>query len=155
MNFYSIVYNTLFIPLSQIIIFFLKMFNPKLKEREENCLLSLDSIKKLNLQKSDMVIWFHSASMGEFEQAKPIIEKLKSRNKNIKIVCSFFSPSGYKNQKNYEFADAVCYLPFDSKKNVKMFLDLVNPCLVVFVRYEIWHNYLEQIKKRQIKVIFD
>jgi len=129
------------------------MFNPKLKEREENCWQSIDSVRKLNLQRSDKTIWFHSASMGEFEQAKPIIEKLKAKNKNIKIVCSFFSPSGYKNQKNYEFADAVCYLPFDSKKNVKMFLDLVNPCLVVFVRYEIWRNYLEQIKKRQIKVM--
>ncbi|HPO62283.1 MAG TPA: glycosyltransferase N-terminal domain-containing protein [Candidatus Kapabacteria bacterium] len=153
MNFYSIVYNALLIPLAQVIIYFLKMFNPKLKEREENCSLSLDSLRKLNLQKRDNVVWFHSASMGEFEQAKPIIEKLKARNKDIKIVCSFFSPSGYKNQKNYEFADAVCYLPFDSIKNVRMFLDLVNPCLVVFVRYEIWRNYLEQIKKRQIKVM--
>jgi len=152
-NFYSNVYNALFIPLAHLIIFFLKMFNPKLKEREENCWQSIDSVRKLNLQRSDKTIWFHSASMGEFEQAKPIIEKIKAKNKNIKIVCSFFSPSGYKNQKNYEFADAVCYLPFDSKKNVKMFLDLVNPCLVVFVRYEIWRNYLEQIKKRQIKVM--
>ncbi|NLO19891.1 MAG: hypothetical protein GX121_08475 [Ignavibacteria bacterium] len=153
MNFHSIVYNALFIPFAKFSIFFLKFFNPKLRERESQCLESLDSIKKLNIKESNRTIWFHSASMGEFEQAKPIIERLKSANKELKIVCSFFSPSGYNNQRNYEFADAVCYLPFDTKRNAKLFLNLLKASIVVFVRYEIWRNFLEESKHRKAKLL--
>lgn len=145
----SKIYNLLVIPPARLFIFFLKLFNKKLARREQDCEQSLDSIKEL-VNSGKKRIWFHAASMGEFEQAKPLIEFVKSRNPEIQIVVTFFSPSGYDNQKNYKFADSVSYLPFDSLKNVIHFLDLAKPNVVVFVRYEIWRNYLEQIGLRNI-----
>jgi 3-deoxy-D-manno-octulosonic-acid transferase len=142
---FTFLYNLIFIPFAKLFVLTAKYFNKKIKEREDNYLLSLDSLSKIDRRKPTILI--HSSSMGEFEQAKPIIERIK-REDDINIICSFYSPSGYINQQNYEFADAIVYLPFDSKKNARMFLQRVNPDLVIFIRYDIWHNHLLEISKR-------
>ena len=95
-------------------------------------------------------IWFHSASAGEFEQARPMIEMIKARHPECKILLTFFSPSGYEVKKNFPLADAVCYLPLDTPRRVRTFLDLVNPSLAIFIKYEFWGNYLQELKRRGI-----
>lgn len=103
--------------------------------------------------KDDNVFWFHCASLGEFEQGRPIIEKIKNENPKLKIIVTFFSPSGYEVRKDYKVADVVCYLPLDTKKNVQLFLDIIHPELAFFVKYEFWPNYLKELKKRNIKTL--
>lgn len=100
-----------------------------------------DIESKLKGDSSDK-IWIHCASLGEFEQGRPVIEKLKQAYPTKKIVLTFFSPSGYELRKDYEFADYIFYLPADTKSNAKKFLQLVNPQLAIFVKYEFWLNYL-------------
>ncbi|MDR2425276.1 MAG: 3-deoxy-D-manno-octulosonic acid transferase [Prevotellaceae bacterium] len=95
-------------------------------------------------------VWFHSASLGEFEQGRPIIEAFREANPQIKIIITFFSPSGYEVQKHYKHADYVYYLPFDTKKNAQKFIRLVNPLFAVFVKYEFWANYLYCLKNSNI-----
>ena len=97
-------------------------------------------------------IWFHAASLGEFEQGRPLIERIRKEYPQYKILQTFFSPSGYEVRKNYDGADIVCYLPIDTPSNVKKFVDLVNPCMVFFVKYEFWQNYLNMLSKRGIPV---
>jgi 3-deoxy-D-manno-octulosonic-acid transferase len=100
---------------------------------------------------SDKTIWFHAASLGEYEQGLPVIEKIKIQYPNHKIVVTFFSPSGYEVRKNNTVTDVTIYLPLDTKNNAKMFLKLVHPELVFFIKYEFWPNYLNELKKLQIK----
>jgi len=102
---------------------------------------------------NDSVIWFHCASLGEFEQGRPIIEKTKSQYPNYKILVTFFSPSGYEIRKDYATADLVTYLPFDTKKNAKKFLEIVNPQLAIFVKYEFWPNLLKELRVNEVKTI--
>jgi 3-deoxy-D-manno-octulosonic-acid transferase len=94
--------------------------------------------------------WFHAASLGEFEQARPLIEKIRQQKPNAKILLTFFSPSGYEVRCNYDKVDTVAYLPFDKPRNVENFLEAVRPHKAIFVKYEFWGNYLEQLKKRNI-----
>ncbi len=102
---------------------------------------------------SSPIIWMHCASLGEFEQGRPLLEQLRTANPHIRVVISFFSPSGYEIRKNYTGADLVVYLPADRPGNVRKFLDLVSPTLVLWIRYEFWHNYLREIKKRNISLL--
>lgn len=95
-------------------------------------------------------IWFHASSLGEFEQGRPMIEKFRAEHPEYRIVLTFFSPSGYRSARNYQQADVVCYLPFDTPRNVKRFLNLVKPKMVFFVKYEFWLNFLFALKKRAI-----
>ena len=95
-------------------------------------------------------VWFHAASVGEFEQARPIIEKLRAERPEEKILLTFFSPSGYELRKNYDQVDKVMYLPFATKKRVRMFLDTFQPKMAVFIKYEFWPAYLKEIHKRGI-----
>ncbi len=111
------------------------------------------NILKKNLSPKDKTIWFHCASLGEYEQGLPVFEKIKIKYPKHKIVLSFFSPSGYEIRKNAPIADTVVYLPLDTLKNAKTFLNLVHPELVVFVKYEFWPNYLNELKTRGIKSI--
>ncbi len=99
------------------------------------------------------VVWFHTASMGEFEQGRPIIESYKKENPSHFILVTFFSPSGYEVRKNYAGADYVSYLPLDGYFNSSRFIDLVKPSLAVFVKYEFWHYYLTGLKERSIPTI--
>lgn len=98
----------------------------------------------------DRYIWIHAASLGEFEQGRPLIEKIKREHPEYKILLTFFSPSGYEVRKNYQGADCVCYLPFDTPSRVKRFLYKVNPEIAIFVKYEFWRNYLHELWRRQI-----
>ncbi len=98
-------------------------------------------------------IWMHCASLGEFEQGRPLLEELKANNPEQKIVLTFFSPSGYEVMKDYKGADFVFYLPMDSPENAKRFLDVVNPALVLWVKYEYWFYYLSVLKERNIPTL--
>jgi 3-deoxy-D-manno-octulosonic-acid transferase len=130
----------------------ISIFNKKLslgvKGRKETFQL-LES----KISSQDNTIWFHCASLGEYEQGLPVFEDIKAKYPKHKIVLTFFSPSGYEIKKETSLADIVVYLPLDTKENAKRFLNLVHPELVVFVKYEIWPNYLFQIKKLQIDAI--
>ena len=95
----------------------------------------------------DKRVWFHSSSMGEFEQAKPIIAELKHRKPDVKIIVSFFSPSGYEHSLSYKLADLIVYIPFDSFSNAKTFLEIMKPSAAVFMRYDIWPNHLWCLQK--------
>ena len=105
--------------------------------------------RKLN-SNTHPLVWFHCASLGEFEQGRPVLEKITADYPQYKIVLTFFSPSGYEVRKNYAGADFIFYLPLDSPNNARQFLDLVNPALTVFVKYEFWYYYLSELKRRQI-----
>ena len=104
------------------------------------------------VEKGEQYIWFHAASLGEFEQGRPLIEMIRAKYPNYKILLTFFSPSGYEVRKHYRGADIVCYLPFDKPRNVKKFLDIANPCMAFFIKYEFWKNYLDELHKRRIPV---
>lgn len=99
---------------------------------------------------SDKTIWFHCASLGEFEQAVPVIEAIKKEFPNHKIVLSFFSPSGYEIKKNTPLANVVCYLPMDTPGNARRFIKAVHPSMALFIKYEFWPNYLVELKKNNI-----
>lgn len=103
-----------------------------------------------DLNPGDRVIWVHAASLGEFEQGRPLIEKIRAEHPEFKILLTFFSPSGYEVRSHYEGADCVCYLPFDTPARVKRFIDTVNPEMAIFVKYEIWRNYLHELYTRGI-----
>lgn len=98
----------------------------------------------------DPVAWFHCASLGEFEQGRPVIEAFREKHPEFKILLSFFSPSGYEIRKNYPKADAVVYIPADTQANVRFFLDKCNPKIVFFIKYEYWFNFIREIHKRNI-----
>jgi 3-deoxy-D-manno-octulosonic-acid transferase len=97
-------------------------------------------------------IWFHAASLGEFEQGRPLIERIRRDHPEYKILQTFFSPSGYEVRKNYAGADVVCYLPFDTPRNVRRFIDLARPAMAFFIKYEFWQNYLNELHRRRIPV---
>ena len=103
------------------------------------------------IQANDKSIWFHAASLGEYEQGLPVIEKIKEKYPSHKIIVTFFSPSGYEVRKNNTVANCTVYLPLDTQKNAKQFIELTNPELVFFIKYEYWPNYLNELKKRHIK----
>ncbi|BDU24823.1 glycosyltransferase N-terminal domain-containing protein [Flavobacterium sp. GSB-24] len=129
--------------------FFLKivaLFSPKIKlfvEGRKNVF----SILEEKIKEDDKTIWFHSASLGEYEQGLPVIEKIKEKYPSHKIVVTFFSPSGYEVRKNNTVADVTIYLPLDTKSNAKKFLKLVHPELAFFIKYEFWLNYLKELEK--------
>jgi 3-deoxy-D-manno-octulosonic-acid transferase len=99
------------------------------------------------------VIWMHCASLGEFEQGRPVIEGLRQVLPECRIVLSFFSPSGYTTKKGYAGADHIFYLPLDSAGNARAFIDLVNPDIVLWVKYDYWYYFLAELKKRKIPVL--
>ena len=100
--------------------------------------------------KAPRFIWFHAASLGEFEQGRPLIEALREKYPEYQILQTFFSPSGYEVRKNYKGADVVCYLPYDRPSDCRLFLDIVRPERAIFVKYEFWANILEELKRRQV-----
>ena len=103
------------------------------------------SILKKQIDPNASYIWFHAASLGEFEQGRPLIEKLRKEKPEYKILLTFFSPSGYEVRKNYSGADIICYLPFDHYWNARKFLKLVKPSIAIFIKYEFWLSYLNHL----------
>ena len=97
------------------------------------------------LDKNKKTLWFHCASLGEFEQARNLIETIKERHSDCQILLSFFSPSGYEIRKNYKYADCVVYLPFDTPENARKFVKAANPSMVFFIKYEFWWNYITNL----------
>lgn len=147
----TILYNISFF-ITTVVLKLASLFHPKIKlfiEGRDKTVAILQ--EKIN--PSDNVIWFHCASLGEFEQGRPVIEKTKANFPNYKIVLTFFSPSGYEVRKNFELADAVVYLPLDTIKKTKQFLQLAHPDLCVFVKYEFWPNLLTQLHKNAIPTL--
>ncbi len=104
-------------------------------------------------QPSPRTAWFHCASVGEFEQARPVLETFRKENPDWKIVLTFFSPSGYELRKKYAQADLICYLPLDTAANARRFVDIIQPEMAFWVKYEFWHYHLSELKKRNIPVI--
>jgi len=105
---------------------------------------------KDKLKPGDKTVWVHCASLGEFEQGRPVIEAIKKERPDLKIVLTFFSPSGYEVRKNYSHADCIIYLPVDSPGNAARFVRLVNPEIAIFVKYEFWNNYISVLYNRKI-----
>jgi 3-deoxy-D-manno-octulosonic-acid transferase len=126
------------------------LFIPKIKLFVDGRKFVFETLSN-KITSSDKTIWFHAASLGEYEQGLPVIEKIKIKYPDHKIVITFFSPSGFEIRKNNQVADVTVYLPLDSKSNVKKFLEIVHPEMVFFIKYEFWPNYLNELKRLQIK----
>lgn len=137
------------IHLMRFFVAFMSLFKRKMRLRHQGS-KAVFTVLEENIDKSKRYVWFHAASLGEFEQGRPMIERLRRAHPEQKIILTFFSPSGYEIRKNYAEVDIVCYLPFDVPADVKRFLDLVNPEKAIFIKYEFWANYLLELKKRQI-----
>ena len=143
------VYNLVVVLASQLLKF-VALFSPKMKlfvDGRKSVFQTLDN----KIQSSDKTIWFHAASLGEYEQGLPVIEAIKQQFPSHKIVVTFFSPSGYEVRKNNTVADVTVYLPLDTISNAKQFISLVHPEMAFFIKYEYWPNYLNELKKQQIK----
>ena len=128
------------------------LFSPKMSLFVKGRKSVIDTIKS-TLKKGDKTIWFHCASLGEYEQGVPIIKKTKEEFPDHKIIVSFFSPSGFEVKKNDELADCTVYLPLDTPKNAKNLIDLLQPSVAIFIKYEFWPNYLFELKKKSIPTI--
>ena len=146
-----IIYN-LGIYIVAFVLKFISFFNTKIKRGVLGRKASFLTLKN-NLANTDKTLWFHCASLGEYEQGLPVFKELRALYPEHKIVLTFFSPSGYEIRKNTDIADVVIYLPLDTKSNAKKFLDIVSPELTVFVKYDIWPNILNELKKRQYPAI--
>lgn len=123
------------------------LFNQKMRARHRGGKATFAALAHTNVQGC---VWFHAASLGEFEQARPMIERLRSKEPDTKILLTFFSPSGYEVRKNYDQVDLVYYLPFDIPGYVRRFIDLVQPTKAIFVKYEFWANYLLELERRAV-----
>jgi len=142
-------YNLILLFASQLVKL-LALFNPKMKLFVDGRKGVFEKIRE-KINPTDKTIWFHAASLGEYEQGLPVIEQIKIKYPEHKIVVTFFSPSGYEVRKNNTTADLTIYLPLDTKHNAQLFLELVHPEMVFFIKYEFWPNYLNELKKRTIK----
>jgi 3-deoxy-D-manno-octulosonic-acid transferase len=141
---------TFFVFLASQIVKLLALFSPKIKLFVEGRKTVFQTLQS-KISPLDKTIWFHAASLGEYEQGLPVIEKIKVKFPKHKIIVSFFSPSGYEVRKNNTVADVTVYLPLDTKSNAKQFIELAHPDLVFFIKYEFWPNYLNELKKQNIK----
>lgn len=126
------------------------LFSPKIKLFVDGR-KTVFSVLEQKIKPTDKIIWFHAASLGEYEQGLPVIEKIKEKFPTHKIIITFFSPSGFEVRKNNTVADVTIYLPLDTKYNAQKFLELAHPEMVFFIKYEYWPNYLNELKKRNIK----
>ena len=125
------------------------LFNKKVKLMCQGHKQVFDILRQARDKESNY-LWFHAASLGEFEQGRPLIERIRKQYPQYKILLTFFSPSGYEVRKNYEGADIICYLPLDTPRNVRRFLDLARPSMAFFIKYEFWQNYMKALQHRGI-----
>ena len=143
----------IFIGIYPIAAWILGFVNPKAKQWHTGRKEILTQIAAALAPNTKPIIWMHCASLGEFEQGRPVLESLQKQYPNYSILLTFFSPSGYEVHKNYAGADYVFYLPMDSAGNARKFLKITNPSIAIFVKYEFWHYYLSQLKKLQIPTL--
>lgn len=132
------------------------LFNHKARlwvNGRKNIFSRLKAKLKTDAHQGYRIIWIHCSSLGEFEQGRPVIEKMKKTFPRFRILLTFFSPSGYEIRKNYDLADWVFYLPPDTPVNARKFVHLVNPIIVFFVKYDYWFNYLHELKSKNIPVL--
>ncbi len=149
----SKLFYQIFIVLYPVGIRIAALFNPKAKQWLNGRKNIFDKLQA-SLKGNNNIIWMHCASLGEFEQGRPILEKLRVlKSTGQKILLTFFSPSGFDTGKLYDGADYVFYLPMDSKQNARLFFDIAKPGLVLFVKYEYWYHYLNEAKNRQIPLL--
>ena len=142
------IYNliiTLYISAVRVAALFNKKVSRMVKGEKETF-----SILKRQIKTGEKYIWFHAASLGEFEQGRPLIEAIRKQYPQYRILQTFFSPSGYEVRKDYKGADVVCYLPLDTPRNAKRFIELAQPCMAFFIKYEFWQNYLNELHWRNI-----
>ena len=142
-------YNLVVLLAAQIVKI-LALFSPKMK-LFVNGRKDVFATLKSKILPTDQTIWFHAASLGEFEQGLPVMERMKKQFPNHKIIVTFFSPSGYEVRKNNTIADVTVYLPLDTLSNAQLFIELVHPEMVFFIKYEFWPNYLNELKNKNIK----
>jgi 3-deoxy-D-manno-octulosonic-acid transferase len=151
---WRILYSFLALPLFWIALQILGLFNAKVRRgiAGRRPLFAELSRNMASLEEGKRV-WFHSSSMGEFEQAKPIIAALKQHSPGVRVIVTFYSPSGYEHSRRYPHADVISYLPFDTRSSARHFLDLVRPEVAIMVRYDIWPNHIWELQKRQIPIM--
>jgi 3-deoxy-D-manno-octulosonic-acid transferase len=153
-QFWKYIYSVLVIPLLWATLRLLGLVNKKIRRGIKGRDGLFDSlrqqIEKLGQGKR---VWFHSSSMGEFEQAKPIIVALKQRHPEVHVIASFFSPSGYDHSKKYHLADVITYLPFDTRAGSRQFIDTIQPDVAVMVRYDVWPNHIWELERRNIPTL--
>lgn len=152
---WKIFYNVVVVPIMWSGFGIYTLFNSKAKRARLGRKGLLQRLKNeiSKLEDNHKRIWFHSSSMGEFEQAKPIIAELKNRYPDIQIVVSFFSPSGYEHSLSYKLANVITYIPFDSFSNAREFVQIVSPDAAVLMRYDIWPNHLWELKSRNTPIL--
>ncbi len=154
MNPSLIFYNALLVPLMWILFRLGGLFNKKIRLGINGRKYSSGELRSsLNQLKGSKRLWFHASSLGEFEQAKPIIAEIKTLHPHIDIVATFFSPSGFENSKHYPLVDVISYIPFDSYFGVRRFLDTVQPQVAIMVRYDIWPNMIYALKEKNIPIV--
>ncbi len=127
------------------------LISPKVRKLIEGHNEILTTVRN-GISPGDRMVWFHVASLGEFEQGRPLMELVRKNHPEYKILLTFFSPSGYEVRKNYEGADVICYIPFDTKWGVNRFLKVVNPEIAIFIKYEFWYFFLSGMHKRGTKI---
>jgi 3-deoxy-D-manno-octulosonic-acid transferase len=136
----------------QLMVWLVSPFNEKAKffsSGRKDIFLKMEG----TIEKDEPIAWFHAASLGEFEQGRPLMEALRKERPEYKILLTFFSPSGYEIRKNYNGADYIFYLPLDTRKNARKFLKIVNPRIAVFIKYEFWYHYLTQLKEKETTLL--
>lgn len=154
-TFYQFLYSAIVLPLLWLALRTLGLVNGKIRRGirgRRGLFASLQSQVATKLGPGTR-LWFHASSLGEFEQAKPIIAALKQRRNGIRIIVTFFSPSGFEHSKKYPLADILTYLPFDTRANARRFLDLVQPDVAVIIRYDVWPNHLWELQRRGIPTL--
>jgi 3-deoxy-D-manno-octulosonic-acid transferase len=151
---WKIIYNSFIVPLLWTLFNAASFFNDKIKRGIEGRRVLFDKLETdMARIQSPRRIWFHASSLGEFEQAKPIIAAIKSRYQSVSVIATFFSPSGFDHSKNYKLADVISYLPFDSNGDTLRFLEIVRPTVAVMVRYDIWPNMVWNLSSLSIPLI--
>ncbi len=144
---------TIALRLYALIIKVVALRNPKARQWAEGRKAIFQRIREKIEENTSPIVWFHSASLGEFEQARPVIEQFRGQYPAYKILLTFFSPSGYEVRKNYAGADYVFYLPLDSRKNARQFISMIKPKAAFFAKYEFWYYYLTELRQQAIPVL--
>lgn len=151
-NSLGVFFYNIFLLLYKASIHIASLFNGKAKKWVQGRKRIFENLQAA-IPGNEKIIWMHCASLGEFEQGRPLLEKIRSQYPHYKMLLTFFSPSGYEVRKEYAGADWVFYLPMDSPANARRFLEIVQPSLVIFVKYEFWYYYLKKIKYRNIPLL--